>query len=55
MRTGVKRRLKAYEEIVKKLRICWIACDNKPVPDLINDLVSLNRKFEREDNLNEQK
>jgi hypothetical protein len=53
MRTGVKRRLKAYEEIVSKLRICWIACDNKPVPELINDLLRLNRQFEREDNPDE--
>ena len=46
-------RLRAYEEQANRLRIAWIACSESSVPDIIAEIIRLNRQFEREDYPNE--
>ena len=48
-KTKNKDRLKAYEEQANKLRIAWIACRNDLVPDILDAIIQLNRRFENED------
>lgn len=48
-RTGVKNRLELYQVQANRLRIAWIACREDLVPDIIDAIISLNRRFEKED------
>ncbi len=48
-KTNQKDRLKLYEEQANKLRIAWIACRNDLVPDILDAIIQLNRRFEHED------
>ena len=48
--TKKKDRIAKYMEQIKKLRIAQICMNQKMAEDAVQELVSLNRRFEREDN-----
>ena len=50
--TKKKDRIKMYMELISKLRIAEICCDTQKFIDIGQEIVRLNRRFEREDNPN---
>jgi hypothetical protein len=52
-RTGIKRRLLLYEKAASKLRLAQICLSEKLAIEAVDELMSLNRRFENEDNPNQ--
>ena len=48
-KTPKRDRLKQYEQLASKLRLAQTCCDMEMARDIVHSIMSLHRKFERED------
>lgn len=48
-KTGMKRRLRMYEEAANSIRLAQICMNNELMLDAISKIISISRRFEKED------
>ena len=52
-RTGVAKRLELYSKAASKLRLAQICMSEKLAMEAVTDIVALNTRFEREDEISD--